>query len=85
MISELVVVVFAESVKQIPDVENVRGHRGVELSRSPVVMKCGDWVLKVVPWIGGRIISMEHGPSGRSTISSWIGQKSSVRSMVLTV
>ncbi|CDP07162.1 unnamed protein product [Coffea canephora] len=36
------------------------GHKGVEVSRTPIVMKSGEWVLKVVPWIGGRIISMEH-------------------------
>jgi hypothetical protein len=45
-------------------VEEVSGQKGVELSRTPIELKSGDWVLKVVPWIGGRIISMMHLPSG---------------------
>lgn len=53
----------AETARRIPDVENVSGHKGTELSRTPVEIKSGDWSLKVVPWIGGRIISMEHLPS----------------------
>ncbi|KAL3500126.1 hypothetical protein ACH5RR_039219 [Cinchona calisaya] len=53
-----------ESAIKIPAVDIVPGHKGVELSRTPVLMNSGDWLLKVVPWIGGRIISMEHGPSG---------------------
>ncbi|KAL8498688.1 hypothetical protein ACS0TY_021866 [Phlomoides rotata] len=52
-----------ESAKRIPDTDNVSGHKGTELSRTPVEVKSGDWSLKVVPWIGGRIISMEHLPS----------------------
>lgn len=40
------------------------GHKGTELARTPIQLKSGDWTLKVVPWIGGRVISMEHGPSG---------------------
>ncbi|XP_047971448.1 alpha-glucosidase 2-like isoform X1 [Salvia hispanica] len=52
-----------ETARRIPDVENVSGHKGTELSRTPVEVKSGDWSLKVVPWIGGRIISMEHLPS----------------------
>lgn len=44
--------------------ETVSGHKGVELSRTPVVLKSGDWELQVVPWIGGRILSMDHIPSG---------------------
>ncbi|KAL2454516.1 Alpha-glucosidase 2-like [Abeliophyllum distichum] len=39
-------------------------NKGSELSRTPVEIKNGDWALKVVPWMGGRIISMEHLPSG---------------------
>ncbi|KAF8380780.1 hypothetical protein HHK36_028274 [Tetracentron sinense] len=53
-----------ENAKHIPDVEEVSGHKGVELSRTPVELKNGDWILKVVPWIGGRMISMMHLPSG---------------------
>lgn len=53
---------IAESAKRIPDIEDVSGHKGAELSRTPIEMKSGDWALKVVPWVGGRIISMEHIP-----------------------
>ncbi|XP_071917393.1 uncharacterized protein [Coffea arabica] len=59
-----------ECAKIIPDVDNVPGHKGVELSRTPIVLQSGDWVLKVVPWIGGRIISMEHDPSGTQWLHS---------------
>ncbi|KAL2620787.1 hypothetical protein R1flu_000992 [Riccia fluitans] len=27
-------------------------------------LKCGEWCIKVVPWIGGRIVSMIHEPTG---------------------
>ncbi|KAJ0084378.1 hypothetical protein Patl1_29884 [Pistacia atlantica] len=52
-----------ENAKPIPDVEKVSGQKGTELSKTPIELKSGDWALKVVPWIGGRIISMEHLPS----------------------
>lgn len=58
----------AESAKRIPDVEKLSGRKGTELSRTPVELKSGDWSLKVVPWIGGRIISMEHLPSSNVPI-----------------
>ncbi|KAL8521436.1 hypothetical protein ACS0TY_011817 [Phlomoides rotata] len=58
-----------ESAKRIPDSE-VSGHKGTELSQTPVEMKSGDWILKVVPWIGGRIISMENLPSGTQWLHS---------------
>lgn len=54
----------AEKAKCIPDIEERPGQKGTELSRTPVELKSGDWVLKVVPWVGGRIISMVHLPSG---------------------
>lgn len=57
---------FAENAKRVPDVEDVPGHKGIELSRTPVELKGGDWVIQVVPWIGGRIISMTHTPSGNT-------------------
>jgi len=57
----------AESCKRIPDVEEISSHKGVELSRTPIELKSGEWIAKVVPWIGGRIISMEHVPSGDLT------------------
>lgn len=46
--------------------EKTSEHKGVELSRTPIELKSGDWALKVVPWIGGRIISMENLPSGNA-------------------
>ncbi|KAF2308927.1 hypothetical protein GH714_024453 [Hevea brasiliensis] len=52
-----------ESSKHIPDVEEVSGSKGAELSRITIELKCGDWIVKIVPWIGGRIISMGHLPS----------------------
>ncbi|OIV92940.1 hypothetical protein TanjilG_20602 [Lupinus angustifolius] len=61
-----------ESTIQIPDVEEVSGPKGAELSRTPIELKNGEWVLKVVPWIGGRIISMMHIPSGTQWLHSRI-------------
>jgi hypothetical protein len=54
----------AEMIKPIPDMDEPAGQEGAELSKTPVDLKSGDWMLKVVPWIGGRIISMTHLPSG---------------------
>ncbi|OVA18457.1 Glycoside hydrolase [Macleaya cordata] len=59
-----------EKAKQIPDAEEVSGHKEVELSRTPVELKSGDWALKIVPWIGGRMISMQHLPSGTEWLHS---------------
>ncbi|KAA8521085.1 hypothetical protein F0562_011762 [Nyssa sinensis] len=59
-----------ENATHIPDVEKVSGHKGIELSRTPIELKSSEWVLKVVPWIGGRIISMEHLPSGTQWLHS---------------
>jgi hypothetical protein len=53
-----------EMIHPIPDIEESLGQEGAELSKIPVDMKSGDWFLKIVPWIGGRIISMTHLPSG---------------------
>ncbi|KAI4365348.1 hypothetical protein MLD38_021341 [Melastoma candidum] len=61
-----------ESCKSLPNVDAVSSHRGIELSRTPVELKSGDWTIKVVPWIGGRIISMEHIPSGTQWLHSRI-------------
>ncbi|XP_031393619.1 uncharacterized protein LOC116205232 isoform X2 [Punica granatum] len=61
-----------ESCKHIPDVEDVSSHKGFELSKTPVELKSGEWALKVVPWIGGRILSMEHLPSGSQWLHSRI-------------
>lgn len=59
----------AEAAKCIPDVEKASGHKGTELSGTPVDIKSGEWALKVVPWIGGRIISMEHLPTGTAKLT----------------
>ncbi|XP_010255723.1 PREDICTED: uncharacterized protein LOC104596335 isoform X2 [Nelumbo nucifera] len=58
-----------ECAKRIPDVE-VSGKKGIDLSKIPIDLKSGDWALKVVPWIGGRIISMMHVPSGTQWLHS---------------
>ncbi|KAL4308195.1 hypothetical protein GQ457_01G023780 [Hibiscus cannabinus] len=59
-----------EKIKHIPDVEDVSRHKGGELSRTPIELENGDWSLKIVPWIGGRIISMVHLPTGRQWLHS---------------
>lgn len=61
-----------EKAIQIPDVEEVSGPKGIELSRTPIELKSSEWILKVVPWIGGRIISMIHTPSGTQWLHSRI-------------
>jgi hypothetical protein len=53
-----------EMISPIPDIDEPSGQDDAELSKIPVDLKSGDWLLKVVPWIGGRIISMTHLPSG---------------------
>ncbi|KAF7809386.1 Alpha-glucosidase 2 [Senna tora] len=61
-----------ENAVQIPDLEEVSGPKGTALTRTPIELKSGDWVLKVIPWIGGRIISMMHIPSGTQWLHSRI-------------
>lgn len=63
-----------ENAKQIPDANQIPGDKGIGLSKSPVDLKNGDWALKVVPWIGGRIISMTHIPSGIQWLHSRVEQ-----------
>ncbi|XP_031482012.1 uncharacterized protein LOC116252095 [Nymphaea colorata] len=55
-----------ESANPIPDSQppELLLCKGTELSRIPVELESSDWVLHIVPWIGGRIISMLHAPSG---------------------
>lgn len=48
----------------IHEKEVVHGQKGMELSRVPIELKSGDWKLNFIPWIGGRILSMTHIPSG---------------------
>ncbi|KAH9734646.1 Heteroglycan glucosidase 1 [Citrus sinensis] len=59
-----------ENAKLISDAEKASEHKGVELSQTPIELKSGDWALKVVPWIGGRVISMAHFPSGTQWLHS---------------
>ena len=40
-------------------------------------MKSGEWVLKVVHWIGGRMHSMEH--ASRNAIAAWIADTMGTR------
>uniref|UniRef100_A0A1D1XRD3 Alpha-glucosidase 2 n=1 Tax=Anthurium amnicola TaxID=1678845 RepID=A0A1D1XRD3_9ARAE len=58
-----------EKAKRIPEID-VSGKKGVELSWTPVELKSGKWHLKVVPWVGGRMISMVHLPSGYQWLHS---------------
>ncbi|RDX82857.1 hypothetical protein CR513_36302, partial [Mucuna pruriens] len=61
-----------ENAIPIPVVEEVSGPKGAELVRTPIELKNGEWNIKVVPWIGGRIISMTHIPSGTQWLHSRI-------------
>lgn len=61
--------IYAENAKNILGDDGLTGQKGFELSKTPVDLKSGDWALKVVPWIGGRIISMNHLPSGKQTVT----------------
>ncbi|XP_042427482.1 alpha-glucosidase 2-like isoform X3 [Zingiber officinale] len=59
-----------KNAKNIPSEDGLTGQKGFELSKTPVELKSGDWALKVVPWIGGRIVSMNHLPSGTQWLHS---------------
>ncbi|CAH8314348.1 unnamed protein product [Eruca vesicaria subsp. sativa] len=61
-----------ENTKLIPEKEVLHGQKGMELSREPVELNSGDWKLNIVPWIGGRILSMTHVPSGVQWLHSRI-------------
>ncbi|CAH2052908.1 unnamed protein product [Thlaspi arvense] len=61
-----------ENTKLIPEKEVIHGQKGMELSREPVELNSGDWKLNIVPWIGGRILSMTHVPSGVQWLHSRI-------------
>ncbi|KAL0856971.1 hypothetical protein Bca101_062125 [Brassica carinata] len=61
-----------ESTNLIPEKEVLHGQKGMELSREPVQLNSGDWKLNIVPWIGGRILSMTHVPSGVQWLHSRI-------------
>ncbi|XP_057872390.2 uncharacterized protein LOC131078661 isoform X2 [Cryptomeria japonica] len=53
-----------------PNEEEHHAEKGTELSRTPVDLESGEWRLKVIPWIGGRMISMTHIPSGTQWLHS---------------
>ena len=40
--------VDADNAKHIPDLEEVSGPKGVELSKEPIDLKSGDWAVKIV-------------------------------------
>ncbi|KFK39663.1 hypothetical protein AALP_AA3G273200 [Arabis alpina] len=61
-----------ESTKLIPEKEVLDGQKEMELSRVPVELNNGDWKLNIIPWIGGRILSMTHVPSGVQWLHSRI-------------
>ncbi|CAN6918313.1 unnamed protein product [Brassica oleracea] len=61
-----------ENTNLIPEKEVLHGQKGMELSREPVELNSGDWKLNIVPWIGGRILSMTHVPSGVQWLHSRI-------------
>ncbi|RZC91283.1 hypothetical protein C5167_027346, partial [Papaver somniferum] len=61
-----------ECAEQIPDAEEVSEGTGVELSKTPVELKSDDWALKILPWIGGRMISMQHLPSGTQWLHNMV-------------
>ncbi|XP_023641670.1 uncharacterized protein LOC17893582 isoform X2 [Capsella rubella] len=64
--------IHMENTKLIPEKEVLHGQKGMELSREPVELSSGDWKLNIVPWIGGRILSMTHVPSGVQWLQSRI-------------
>ncbi|XP_031502686.1 uncharacterized protein LOC116265867 isoform X1 [Nymphaea colorata] len=51
-----------ENAKRLPDIEKL-AEKEADILRTPVHLKGRDWALKIVPWIGGRIISMLHIPT----------------------
>lgn len=55
-------------VRPIPDIDKPLGKEVAELSEIPIDLNGEDWLVKVVPQIGGRIISMTHLPSGIALI-----------------
>ncbi|GKD37175.1 hypothetical protein Tco_1257382 [Tanacetum coccineum] len=65
-----------EMAKLIPDVDKLSALSltGIDVLVSPAEVKYGEWALKVVPWIGGRIISLEHIPTVQlDTFIYWTG------------
>ncbi|XP_078438445.1 heteroglycan glucosidase 1 [Wolffia australiana] len=62
-----------EKAKCIPDIDYEVTEKGADIiSRTPIKMEFGEWTIQIVPWIGGRIISMNHIPSGFQWLQSAI-------------
>ncbi|CAA6669562.1 unnamed protein product [Spirodela intermedia] len=59
-----------EKARRIQDIDRSSGKKGAELARIPIEMRRGKWVLQAVPWVGGRLISMTHTPSGYQWLHS---------------
>jgi hypothetical protein len=56
---------LAETAGELEDeVEEQEALKGTGVVKVPIDLDQGNVLLKVVPWIGGRIISMVHKPSG---------------------
>ncbi|KAG6541415.1 hypothetical protein Mapa_017193 [Marchantia paleacea] len=63
------------------DDENIPDEADYEISESLAVpstslldLKIGDWSLKVAPWVGGRIVSMIHEPTGTEWLEGRLEQ-----------
>lgn len=72
-------------ISPIPDIDEPSGQEGAELSKIPIDLKSGDWLLKVVPWIGGRIISMTHLPTGMVHLYYMINCLSQVYNLIVLI
>ncbi|KMZ74917.1 alpha-glucosidase, family GH31 [Zostera marina] len=57
-----------ERTTPIPDFGETSDFEGMALAKTPVELRSGEWILKLIPWIGGRMNSMVHVPTG----SQWI-------------
>uniref|UniRef100_A0A0E0AIX3 DUF5110 domain-containing protein n=1 Tax=Oryza glumipatula TaxID=40148 RepID=A0A0E0AIX3_9ORYZ len=57
-----------QMIQPIPEIDKPLGKEVAELSEIPIDLNGEDWLVNVVPQIGGRIISMTHLPSD----SQWL-------------
>ncbi|XP_020262392.1 LOW QUALITY PROTEIN: uncharacterized protein LOC109838352 [Asparagus officinalis] len=60
--------VHLERARPIPDVDRLPGQKGIELSKTPVDLKSGDWALKWCLGLGAELSLMTYLPSG----SQWL-------------
>ncbi|ONK71494.1 uncharacterized protein A4U43_C04F9230 [Asparagus officinalis] len=56
--------VHLERARPIPDVDRLPGQKGIELSKTPVDLKSGDWALKWCLGLGAELSLMTYLPSG---------------------